>query len=55
MTTDDSFAKIVADASSELLSWLDRAKDQPARRRVADLLDELAAKVSGDRDRGSSE
>jgi len=55
VTTDDSFAKIAADASSELSSWLDRAKDQPARRRVTDLLDELAAKVSGDRDRGSSE
>jgi curved DNA-binding protein CbpA len=55
VTTGDSFAKIVADASSELSSWLDRAQDQPARRRVADLLDELAAKVRGDRDRGSSQ
>jgi curved DNA-binding protein CbpA len=55
VTTDDSFAKIVADASSELSSWLDRAQEQPARRRVADLLNELAAKVKGDRHRGSGE
>ena len=51
--TDDSFTKILADASSELSNWLDQTNDQPTRRRVADLIDELAAKVRGDRDRGS--
>jgi hypothetical protein len=55
VTTDDSLAKILADARSELSSWLGEPREQPARRRVADLLDELAAKLKGDANRGSRE
>lgn len=53
VTTDDSFAKILEDARSELSSWLGEPREQPARRRVADLLDDLAAKLKGDADPGS--
>jgi curved DNA-binding protein CbpA len=55
VTTDDSFSKILGDARSELSGWLGDPSEQPARRRVADLLDELAAKLKGDATPGSRE
>ena len=45
MRTDDSLAKLLADARSELSDRLDRALERPAGQRVADLLDELADKL----------
>ncbi|HEY2006204.1 MAG TPA: J domain-containing protein [Solirubrobacteraceae bacterium] len=43
--TDDSFGKIISDAASDLLSDV-RKRDVP--RRVADLIDELGSKLTGD-------
>lgn len=55
--TDDSFSKLLADARSELAArWgeeLDHAQGHPVARRVSDLIDDLAAKLSGDENRGS--
>jgi curved DNA-binding protein CbpA len=45
--TDDSFGKILADARSELAARFGEVGEHPARDRVADLLDELAAKLKG--------
>jgi curved DNA-binding protein CbpA len=47
VTTDDSFAKILADARSELSDRLAEARERPGGRRVAELIDELAAKLKG--------
>lgn len=47
VSTDDSFAKILADARSELADRFAEAEEHPVRERVADLLDELAAKLKG--------
>jgi curved DNA-binding protein CbpA len=47
VTTDDSFAKILADARSELSDRLAEAREHPGGRRVAELIDELAAKLKG--------
>jgi len=44
VTTDDSLGKIVADARSELSDRLGETRDHPVGRRLADLIDELAAK-----------
>ncbi len=48
-TTDDSFAKILADARSELTGLYGHARQQPIVKRVGDLIDELADKLSGGR------
>ncbi len=69
VSTDDSFGKIFADARSELSDRLGEGRDRPADEgrdrpagegrdrpvgeRVADLLDELAAKLRGERPSGS--
>ena len=56
VTTDDSFSKILDDAASGLGAWLSKAEDevgeratnanrQPARNRVADLLEDLAGRL----------
>jgi hypothetical protein len=56
VTTDDSFLKILDDATSKLGSWLADAESQMSdrlsssqgnapRERVADLLDELARRL----------
>jgi molecular chaperone DnaJ len=45
--TDDSFGKILADAEAELTQRLSGAKDHPAGGRVANLLEELAARLRG--------
>jgi DnaJ domain len=51
--TYDSFSKLLADARSELSGWFSEARaddgEHPAARRVSDLLDELAAKLTRDR------
>ncbi len=47
VSTDDSFAKILAAARSEFSGRLADAQERPVGRRVADLLDELAAKLKG--------
>jgi curved DNA-binding protein CbpA len=43
--TDDSFARILADAEKELTERLSGAQEHPVGRRVSDLIDELAAKL----------
>jgi curved DNA-binding protein CbpA len=43
--TDDSFAKILADAERELADRLSGVRDHPAAKRVADLLDDLGRKL----------
>jgi curved DNA-binding protein CbpA len=56
VTTDDTFSKVLADARSELAEWLSEEQSRPAARRVADVVDELASKLSGERGgRGRSE
>jgi hypothetical protein len=45
VTTDDSLAKILADARSELSDRLGEAREHPVGSRVAKLIDELAAKL----------
>jgi hypothetical protein len=48
VTTDDSFSKILADARSEIADKIADARQHPAARRVADLIDgidELASKL----------
>ena len=45
ITTEDSFAKILADARSELADRFSESREQPAGDRIAELLDELAAKL----------
>jgi len=46
VTTDDSFSKLLADARAELSERFAEARNHPATRRVADLIDELASRVS---------
>jgi curved DNA-binding protein CbpA len=46
--TDDSFTKILADARDEISQRFTEARTHPAAQRVADLIDELAAKISRD-------
>lgn len=51
--TDDSFAKILADAEVELSERLSGAREHPVGRRVSDLIDELTGKLRGEQSRGS--
>lgn len=50
--TDDSFSKLLADARSELAARIDEGLDgaqaHPVAKRVSDLIDELAAKLTGE-------
>jgi curved DNA-binding protein CbpA len=46
VTTDDSFSKVLDDARAELYERFAEARNHPATRRVADLIDELASRVS---------
>jgi curved DNA-binding protein CbpA len=48
VTTDDSFSKIIDDAASELANRFADARRTPAAHRVADLIDDLAAKLTGE-------
>jgi hypothetical protein len=45
--TEDSFAKIFADAQSEVADRLFGPNQHPAARRVADLFDDVESKISG--------
>jgi curved DNA-binding protein CbpA len=51
--TDDSFAKILADAEAELSDRLGGVREHPDGRRVSQLIDELKRKREGDNPRGS--
>ena len=44
VTTDDSFGKILADVRDEVSDWLSGAREHPAVRKVADIIDGLDAK-----------
>lgn len=46
--TDDSFSKILADAADELSQRFDQAAESPRAKRVEDLIDELAEKLTGE-------
>jgi hypothetical protein len=53
-STKDSFTKIIDDAAAELSDRFAEARKSPAARRLADLIDELGSKLTGeppDRDR----
>lgn len=48
VTTDDSLGKILEDARAEMSDRLAQARHHPVGKRVADLIDELAAKLTGE-------
>ena len=52
VSTDDSFSKILDDAADELSERVSDARDSPAATRVSDLINELAAKLTGERHKG---
>jgi hypothetical protein len=47
--TDDSFLQIIDDAADELAGRFQEARRSPAAHRVADLIDDLAARLTGER------
>jgi hypothetical protein len=47
--TEDTFGKILADARQELSDRLGHVRDEPVKDRVADLLDQVAAVLKGER------
>jgi curved DNA-binding protein CbpA len=51
--TDDSLAKILADARAEMSDQLQRAREHPAGRRLVELIDELETKLTGGTPRDS--
>lgn len=52
VTTDDTFSKLLADAREELSERLVEGGRHPAAKRVADLIDELASNLAGERHGG---
>ncbi len=54
MRTDDSFAKILADAEAELSARLADAPEHPTGRRIGELIDELTGKLRRDSRRPES-
>jgi hypothetical protein len=48
VTTDDSLAKILDDARMELSDRLAQAREHPAGKRLTELIDELASKLTGE-------
>jgi DnaJ domain len=48
VTTDDTFSKLLADARGELAERLAEGRGQPAAKRLAHLIDELASKLTGE-------
>ncbi len=48
ITTDDSFSKILDDATSDLSERFTEARDSPAGHRVSDLIDELTSRLTGE-------
>jgi hypothetical protein len=55
VTTDDTFSKLLADARDELAERFSEGRRHPAAKRVADLIDELASKLAGERRGGDEE
>jgi hypothetical protein len=56
VTTDDSFSKLLDDALAEISERFADARSHPAARRLTDLIDGLASKVSREtRSRGRDE
>jgi hypothetical protein len=51
VTTDDSFSKILDDAAEELSGRWSEARRSPAAHRVSDLIDDLAARLTGEHHR----
>jgi len=51
VSTDDSFSKILDDAATELSDRWSEARRSPAAHRVSDLIDDLAAKLTGERNK----
>ncbi len=47
-TTTDSFSQILDDAAAELSERFNGARESPAGHRVADIIDELTSKLTGD-------
>ncbi len=47
--TDDTLGKILADARQELSDRLGQVREEPVKDRVADLLDQVAAVLKGER------
>jgi curved DNA-binding protein CbpA len=50
-SSDDSFSKILDDAAEELSGRWSEARRSPAAHRVSDLIDDLAAKLTGEHHR----
>jgi curved DNA-binding protein CbpA len=48
ITTTDTIGKILADAREELFGKVEEVRHHPATARVADLIDDMAAKLRGD-------
>jgi hypothetical protein len=48
VTTDDSFSKIFDDAAASFSDHLSEARDSPGGHRLTDLIDDLAAKLTGE-------
>jgi curved DNA-binding protein CbpA len=48
VTTDDSFTKLLSDARAELSERFAETRNHPATHRLADLIDELASKITGE-------
>lgn len=46
--TTDTFSQILDDAAAELSERFTEARDSPAGHRVADLIDELTSKLTGE-------
>jgi len=49
VTTDDTLSKLLADARTELAERFAEGRKRTAAKRVADLVDELASKLSGEK------
>ncbi len=48
VTTDDTLAKILADARAEMSDRLEDAREHRVGKRIAELIDELAARLTGE-------
>ncbi len=48
MRTDDTLGKVLRDARAEFADRLAEAQEHPAGKRLSELIDELAAKLTGD-------
>jgi curved DNA-binding protein CbpA len=48
VTTDDTLAKILADARAEVSDRLGHAREHPVGKRIAELIDDLAERLTGE-------